>query len=136
MTARRVRKAKSHSRKYMELAGAVPQVIAHRVTRAALAGPIMSERDRKEFQRMVNEKQSAFAQAYWEMALQMFRVSLQLTTTLFRAFVFPFSFTVPSMASAVAQTQHAVGAVLGKGLAPIHRTAISNARRLSKVPRR
>lgn len=131
--ARRVRKSKSHSKKYMELAVAVPQVIAHRVTRAALAGPIMSERDQKEFQRMVYEKQAAFTQAYREMSVQMFRVNLQLTTTLIRAFFAPLSLTAISMA---AQTQHAVGTVLGKGLAPIHRTATLNARRLSKVPPR
>lgn len=117
----------------MELAAAVPQVIAHRVTRAALAGPVMSGRDRNEFQRMVQEKQVAFAQAYWEMGLQMMRVNVQLTTNLLRAFLVPFSLTAPSAASVVADAQRAVEAMLDKGLAPIHRAAVSNARRLSKV---
>jgi hypothetical protein len=136
MAARRVRRSKSLSRKYMELAIAVPQVVAHRATRAALAGPIMSERDRREFQRMVDEKQATFAQACWEMALPMPRISLQLMTAMFRAFFAPFSLAGPSLVSAGAKTHHAVVAVLGKGLTPVHRTAVSNAKRLSKTPLR
>jgi hypothetical protein len=117
----------------MELAVAVPQVVAHRATRMALAGPLMSERDRQEFQRMMSEKQAAFAQAYWEMGLQMFRVNLQLSSTVFSALLSPFSLTAPSVASVMAQAQHGFGAVIGKGLTPLHRTAVSNARRLSQV---
>jgi hypothetical protein len=40
---------KSLIAKAAELAFAVPQVVAHRVTRMALAGPSLSDRDRKEF---------------------------------------------------------------------------------------
>ncbi len=64
MARRRTRKSKSIAAKSMELAIAVPQVVAHRVTRMALAGPRLSDRDRKEFQMMVMEKQTAFAQAW------------------------------------------------------------------------
>jgi hypothetical protein len=117
----------------MELAVAVPQVVAHRATRMALAGPLMSERDRKEFQRMMSEKQAAFAQAYWEMGLQMIRANLQLSSTLFGARSSPFSPAAPSVAFVMAQARHAIGAVIGKGLTPLHRTAVSNARRLSRV---
>jgi hypothetical protein len=39
MANRRTRKSKSLALKSMELAAAVPQVVAHRVTRMALAGP-------------------------------------------------------------------------------------------------
>jgi hypothetical protein len=134
MATRQFRRANSNSKKCAELAVAVPQVIAHRLTRAVLAGPALSEQDRKEFQRMVSEKQAAFSQAYWEMGLQMFRVNLQLNTLLFRALFAPFSLTLPSVASAMAQTQEAMGTLLGKGLAPIHRAATLNARRLSRIP--
>jgi hypothetical protein len=44
-------------------------MVAHRATRVTLAGSIRSERDRQEFQRMVNEKQAAFTLGYGEMAL-------------------------------------------------------------------
>lgn len=115
----------------MELAVAVPQVVAHRATRMALAGPIVSELDKKEFQRMMSEKQAAFARAYWDMGLQMFRLQLQWTSSLYRALSPPFSLS--SASRAWGQTQRAWGAVLDKGLAPIHRTAVSNGRRLSKA---
>ena len=46
-----------------ELAWAAPQVVAHRLGRMAQAGPILSDRDRREFTGMVVEKQLAFAQA-------------------------------------------------------------------------
>ena len=133
MKTRHVQRAQSLSKKCMELAVAVPQVVAHRATRMALAGPFMSERDRLEFQRMMCEKQAAFAQSYWEMGLQVFRVNLQLSSTVFGALFNPFSLTAPTVASVMAQAQHAFGAVIGKGLTPLHRTAVSNARRLSQV---
>src|ERR1700722_19369477 len=56
MATRRTRNSTSLAAKSMEVALAVPQVVAHRVTRMALAGPTLSERDRREFQMMVNEK--------------------------------------------------------------------------------
>jgi hypothetical protein len=82
---------------------------------------------------MMSEKHAAFAQAYWEMGLQMCRVNLQLSSTVLGALFSPFSLTAPAVDSVMAQAQHAVGAVIGKGLTPFHRTAVSNARRLSKV---
>lgn len=82
---------------------------------------------------MVSEKQAAFAQAYWEMALQIFRLNWQVSTTLLRAWFSPFSLTAPSIASVMAQTQHAVGTVLEKGLGPMHHATVSNARRLAKT---
>ena len=39
--------------KVADIAVAAPQVIAHRVTRMALAGPVPDARDRKEFATMV-----------------------------------------------------------------------------------
>jgi hypothetical protein len=120
------------SAKCIELAVAVPQVVAHRVARAALTGPIMSERDRREFQRMVSEKPAAFSQACWGMALQMWRANLELTLSMSRVFFTPFLLNPRSAASIAAQTQKAAMAVLGKGLAPVHRKAVLNAKRLSK----
>jgi hypothetical protein len=69
MATRRTRKSKSLTVKSMEPALSVPKVFAHRVTRMALAGPKLSDRDRKEFQIMVNEKHAAFAQAWNDMAM-------------------------------------------------------------------
>ena len=132
MATRRMRRSKSLAVKSIELAMAVPQVVAHRVTRAALAGPTLSDRDRREFQMMVNEKQLAFAQAWGAMAMQMFRANQALAILVLRSFFTPFSSKRASPASSAAQLQKAAVEVLNKGLAPIHRKAISNARRLSK----
>jgi hypothetical protein len=120
----------------MELAMAVPQVVAHRVTRMALAGPKPSDRDRKEFQRMIDEKHAAFAQAWGDMAMQAFRANQALTASVIRSFFAPFSYKNPSAASVVAQLQDAAIGVLGKGLAPVHRKAVANARRLARTKRR
>jgi len=43
--------------KLAELGVAAPQVVSHRLTRMALAGPALNARDRKEFTGMVVEKQ-------------------------------------------------------------------------------
>ena len=62
MPSRRKHKTKPLIAKAAELAFAAPQVVAHRVTRMAIAGPSLSERDRKEFQRMGAEKTAAFSE--------------------------------------------------------------------------
>jgi hypothetical protein len=132
MATRRMRKSKSLAVKSVELAVAVPQVVAHRVTRAALAGPTLSDRDRREFQTMINEKQSAFAQAWLDMTMQAFRANQALAILMLRSLFVPFSSKFASAASTAIQLQKAAVEVLDKGLAPIHRKAMSNARRLSK----
>lgn len=133
MPARRTRKSKSLTLKSMELALSVPQVFAHRVTRMALAGPKLSARDRKEFQIMVNEKHAVFAQAWSDMARHAFRANQALTASMLRFFFTPFLYRKPSAASTAAQVQNAAIGVLQKGLAPIHRKAVSNARRLANT---
>jgi hypothetical protein len=133
MATRRTRKSKSLTVKSMELALSVPQVFAHRVTRMALAGPKLSDRDRNEFQIMVTEKHAAFAQAWSDMAMHAFRANQAFTASMLRFVFTPFSYEKPSAASAAAQVQNAAIGVLGKGLAPIHRKAVSNARRLAKT---
>ena len=62
MPSRRKHKTKPLIAKVTELAFAAPQVVAHRVTRMAIAGPSLSERDRKEFERMGAEKTAAFSE--------------------------------------------------------------------------
>jgi hypothetical protein len=129
----RTRKSKSISVKSMELALSVPQVVAHRVARMTMAGSKLSDRDRKEFQMMVNEKHAVFVQAWSDMAMHTFRANQAFSASVLRFYFTPFSWTKPSAASAAAQAQNAAIGVLGKGLAPIHRKAVSNARRLAKT---
>lgn len=133
MATRRPRKSKSLTAKSMEAALSASQVFAHRITRMALAGPRLSDRDRREFRIMVNEKHEAFAQAWSDMVMHAFRANQAFTASMLRFFFTPFSYKKPSAASAAAQVQNAAIGVLGKGLAPIHRKVVSNARRLVKT---
>jgi hypothetical protein len=133
MATRRSRTSASIAVKSVELALAIPQVIAQRVARMALAGPNPSARDRREFQAMVSEKPAAFAQAWTAMATESCRANQAIATSLFAAFFNPFSRHALSGAATVGNA--AIG-VLDKGLAPVHRQAVANARRLARTTRR
>lgn len=123
------RPAESVAVQAVELALAVPQVVAHRMTRMAVAGPTLSSRDRREFTRMVAEKNSAFASAWQAMAAQAAIANQALAAAFLRSFWSP-----PQMPMhAIAQLQNAALGVLEEGMAPVHRKAVSNARRLAKT---
>ena len=133
MPARRRRPSTSLSAKTTELALAVPQVVAHRLLRMAHAGPHLSARDRKEFARMVAEKNEAFGEAWQAMAAHGARAQQAFGASLFDSFLAIARGRRPSPARSVAQLQHAAFGVLGKGLAPVHRKAVANAKRLART---
>ncbi len=112
---------------------AVPQVVAHRVARMALAGPKLSPRDRKEFERMVAEKNDAVGEAWRAMAAQTAKVNQALAASFFQSFLLAAQGRKSSAASPAVQWQKAALSVLGKGLAPVHRKAVANARRLART---
>jgi hypothetical protein len=119
MTYRRSRKTKSLVSMAMELGFAVPLVMGHRLTRMAIAGPSPSARDKTEFRRMCSEKTTAFSRAWSAMGLAAMR-----------------SFWSPSLISgkpASARMQNVALNILGKGMAPVHRTAVANAKRLART---
>jgi hypothetical protein len=87
MPARRNRAARSLAVQAAELAVAVPQVVAHRVTRMALSGPRLSARDRKEFELMVAEKNAAFGEAWKAMAAQATLANQALAASFFKSFL-------------------------------------------------
>src|SRR5450759_4061958 len=89
MPFRRKRKTTSLVVKVAELAFAVPQVVAHRVARMAVAGPALSQRDRKEFKRMSAEKTEAFSESWNAMTMQAFRANQALAASIFRSFWSP-----------------------------------------------
>jgi len=130
MATRRTRKSRSLIVKSMELALSVPQVVAHRATQMAIAGPKLSKRDLREFEMMVNEKHAAFAQAWSGMAMHAFRANQAFAASMLRLFFMPFSYK--GLAAAAAHAQNAAIGLLSEALAPIHRKAVSNARRLAK----
>jgi len=110
--------------KLAELGVAAPQVVAHRLTRMALAGPALSARDRKEFTGMVVEKQVAFAKAWMDMLTEGVRMQQHLALSMFTA-------ATPQQRSARARA--AASRVASAGIAPIHRKAVANAKRLGRT---
>jgi hypothetical protein len=120
----------------VELACAVPQVVAHRVTRMAVAGPTPSARDRKEFQRMGTEKTAAFGESWNAMTVQALRANQALAASFFRACWSPWLKGGPSASAVAAQMQNATLGVLSKGMAPVHRKAVANAKRLTRAKSR
>lgn len=101
-----------------ELALAVPQVVAHRMTRLALAGPVWNARDRREFQGMGHEKVVAFWQSWFAMGWAMTQVMQKSWLALLQGARVPL----------IDMTE-----VASRGLAPVHRRATANARRLART---
>ena len=133
MPSRSTHKSQSVAKKTAELAIAVPQVVAHRMTRMAMSGPKLSERDRKEFELMVAEKKTAFAEAWQAMATQSVRANQALAASLLRSIWSPSPKGRPTAGKVVAQVQNAALGVFSKGLAPVHRKAVANAKRLART---
>jgi hypothetical protein len=118
------------TRKAVELALAVPQVVAHRLGRAALAGASPSARDRREFQRMYAEKFAALNEAWNAMAMEMFNANMRLMMS-------PLAWSSPwtrATSSGLASTYgRTVLGIVDKGMAPFHRRAVANAKRLART---
>ena len=133
MAIRRRRATQSLAIKAAELAFAVPQVVAHRVTRMSLAGPKLSARDRKEFELMVAEKNAAFSESWNAMVAQTALANQVLAVSFFKSFLAAAWGKKPSAAGSAAQLQRAALSVLGKGFAPVHRKALANAKRLRRT---
>jgi len=139
MPHRSQKKTRALATQTAELALAVPQVVAHRVTRMALAGASPSRRDQAEFQRMVQEKQAAFSQAWMVMGLQSWRAGHEWALSVTRSMWAPLlgaGLPGQDLSQAHARLQADTLDVLHKGLAPLHRTAVANARRLARTPLR
>jgi len=122
--SKRSRQATSTAVKLAELGVAAPQVIAHRLTRMALAGPTISARDRKEFTGIVTEKQAAVAQAWMGMFAEGLRLQQQFALSLL---------TGATPRTHAARAKSAASRIASAGLAPIHRKAIANAKRLART---
>jgi hypothetical protein len=106
------------ARQATELAVAVPQVMAHRLTRMALSGPVPSARDRREFHGMAQEKVHAFWQSWFAMGWGMVQATQQAWMAVLQGARVP-----------LLDTQ----AILSHGLGPVHKRATANARRLART---
>lgn len=124
MTISKPRRRSSPATKVAELSMAVPQVVAHRLTRMAIAGPVLNARDRKEFTGMVAEKQLAFSQAWVNILTETARMQQQF---------FMNCLTGKTWSQQLGSTRSALTRATNNGLAPIHRKAVSNAKRLART---
>ncbi len=130
MTPLKHRSATSLAKRSMELAVATPQVMAHRLTRMAVAGPILSTRDRREFHRMHAEKGVAFSQAWQAMGWHALQTQQRWWAAMMPSWRGPTSAAWLTPTKAAASMQNEALSILNKGLAPVHRTAVANAKRL------
>lgn len=136
MATRRSRPPRPFHAQAAELAWAVPQVVAHRLTRIAKAGAKPTQRDRKEFARMFAEKHDAFGESWQAMARHALHSQQSFAAAFARAALTPLTARKKAGSHAFAlqlQMQQAALAMLGKGLAPVHRRAVANAKRLGKI---
>lgn len=136
MPKRNARASGELAAKAMELAIATPQVVAHRLTRLALAGPNLSAQDTHEFQRMINEKHSAFFESWSAMATHSILANQALAQSLFRSLLPSADGALFSPADFAVQLQKSVLEVADKGLTPVHKKAVANAKRLARVKQR
>ena len=125
------RRAARNTRQAIELALAVPQVVAHRVGRATNAGPFPSLRDRREFQRMGTEKLAAFYESWNSMAIEIARANMRLLCSPLW-WSTPWKAMVPGSRAASMHARTALD-ILHRGTSPYHRRAVANARRLARV---
>ena len=95
----------------------------------ALAGSTPSTSGRREFTKMASEKQAAFSQAWIAMATEAFRANQSIATLLFSGSLFPHSRAKATPARISRKMQSAANSIVSKGLAPVHRTAVANAKR-------
>lgn len=136
MTSASRRATSQVQRKALNLSIAAPQVVAHRLTRMALAGPTPNARDQKEFSGMVLEKQLAFTQAWWaawNAALQGPWVMAWSTwqTALSGGMLGSSPWAMWKLAE---RSSAPIAQVVNAALTPIERKASSNARRLARTP--
>lgn len=110
MPARRRSPSTRLAQQTLELSLAAPQVVAHRLTRMALAGPRPSAADSREFNLMGTEKILAFQQSWAAMWMQMWQAQFKVAEAMGQA-------TMKTMAA---------------GMTPVHSKAVANARRLAR----
>ena len=129
-SSRRRSKSKPLSVQAVEMAVAVPQVVAHRVVRMSMAGMFPSARDQREFHLMGAEKVAALQESWQAMAAQAQQAQHQFTLAMLKSFSLPWSGGPQRAQDASVKLQHAAMDLLGTGMAPLHRRAVANAKRL------
>ena len=84
---------------------------------------------------MGSEKISAINEAWGAMAVEAFRANQKMAFSFMQSLWFPWLRPMPSVKSASRQLRNAALGILGEGMAPVRRRAVSNARRLGRSRR-
>jgi hypothetical protein len=135
MPSRRRRSSSALAAQTSQLALAVPQVVAHRLTRMALAGNKPSARDRREFHRMGAEKIAAFQESWLAMYAEAWRLNQEAVFKAMQSLWMPW-LAASRRGTPLQQWQRAALGVLGQGMSPVRRRAVANAKRLGRTRRR
>lgn len=116
----------------MELAVAVPQVMAHRIGRMMLAGPQLSSADHREFTLMGSEKVLAFQQSWLAMWVQLGAAQMAAVRSFWSN---PLAAWGRPLSASRALSDHSAAwsRILGAGLQPVHKAAVANAKRLRRA---
>ena len=133
MSTRRHRNVATLSVKAAELGLAAPLVVAHRLTRMALAGRTPGMRDQREFTLMSTEKIAAFYESWNAMVSQTIRIQQDIAASAWRSLWLYWLSAASRAARPKIDLPHAALRVLSSGMAPVHRRAVANAKRLSRT---
>jgi hypothetical protein len=136
MFVRRNRKVAILAIQATELAATAPLVVAHRLSRLALAGHIPTRRDRRECTLMGAEKVAAFHESWNAMFIQSIRIQQGIAASMWRSFRFPWLNGGPFVTLPKIDLPHAALGMMSKGMAPVHRRVVANARRLRRTGKR
>ena len=130
------------ARRSAELAHAVPQVMATRMNRMMFSGPLPSSRDQQEFYRMGTEKFEAFGEAWLAMAWQTTQAQQQFSLWWMQTWwkvALGGWMNPPTLQHLSTSAQQRVLAsmldVTHRGITPVRRRAVANARRLNRSAR-
>lgn len=144
MTRKTQRQAARLGQQMTEMMIAAPQVAAHRTARMLMSGAIPNRRDSREFKAMGDEKLAACSDAWQAMANQAITSQMQIATTLtqmaFKQSALwwtPFSasrgLSAADMTQLGNEMQSAAMQIASRGMAPVRKRAVANAKRLQRV---
>jgi hypothetical protein len=133
---RRNRKVATLAIQATELAVAAPFVAAHRLSRLALAGHTPTRRDQREFTLMGAEKVAAFYESWNAMFIQSIRSQQGIAASMWRSFCFPWLNAGSYGMLPKIDLPHNALVMMSKGMAPVHRRVVANARRLGRTGKR
>lgn len=125
---KRIDKTLRLGRQVAEINAVVPGIVSHRLMRLAWAGVVPSRSDRTELSRMSSEKWQAASQS----AVAMTAFAMQQQMAMAQSFMHAMWAPWMGMSHSSIPVTNPVAAMFSAGLAPYHRIATTNARRLGK----